>query len=408
MTTEQVRNCEPFLYKETKIVDIPTCRVLSLCSGVGGLDLGLKLAMPTSRTVAYMEIEAYACEILVKRMEEKVLDPAPLWSDVKSFDGRPWRGKVDLITGGYPCQPFSVAGKKLGDKDPRHLWPHVRRIVSEVEPTMCFFENVGGHLQLGFEQVHDDLQRLGYTVKAGLFTAEEIGAPHRRERLFILAYRNHSRCDSCRNNYSERYVCSDQERNLTEVSKNWTQLQFRTGENSKALADSCGLRSEWNCQKRSNGEQQKKPTESGSLIMGPKRKLDNTSSSESRKCISELQQRTETDSDTLANSKCLGCRRWRDGDQNENFCPDKTTGSFCTYSQYPLWPPKPTEYQLWRDIQEDLKPAIYRMADGMANRVDRIRACGNGVVPLVAAYAFTVLTSNLEFTTIGILNERES
>lgn len=82
-------------------MDIPTCRVLSLCSGVGGLDLGLKLAMPTSRTVAYMEIEAYACEILVKRMQEKILDPAPLWSDIKSFDGKPWRGKVDLITGGY-------------------------------------------------------------------------------------------------------------------------------------------------------------------------------------------------------------------------------------------------------------------------------------------------------------------
>lgn len=167
-------------------MDIPTCRVLSLCSGVGGLDLGLKLAMPTSRTVAYMEIEAYACEILVKRMQEKILDPAPLWSNIKSFDGKPWCGKVDLITGGYPCQPFSVAGKKLGEKDPRHLWPHVRRIVSEVEPTLCFFENVGGHLQLGFEQVHDDLQGLGYKVKAGLFTAEEVGAPHRPRAALYL------------------------------------------------------------------------------------------------------------------------------------------------------------------------------------------------------------------------------
>lgn len=97
-------------------MDIPTCRVLSLCSGVGGLDLGLKLAMPTSRTVAYMEIEAYACEILVKRMQEKILDSAPLWSDIKSFDGKPWRGKVDIITGGYPCQPFSIAGKSLETK----------------------------------------------------------------------------------------------------------------------------------------------------------------------------------------------------------------------------------------------------------------------------------------------------
>lgn len=225
-------------------MDIPTCRVLSLCSGVGGLDLGLKLAMPTSRTVAYMEIEAYACEILVKRMQEKILDPAPLWSNIKSFDGKPWCGKVDLITGGYPCQPFSVAGKKLGEKDPRHLWPHVRRIVSEVEPTLCFFENVGGHLQLGFEQVHDDLQGLGYKVKAGLFTAEEVGAPHRRERLFILAYRDDSRCNGCGNNHAQRQVCPNQERHPAPIHQERTQLQSGISENSTSLADSAGIGSQ--------------------------------------------------------------------------------------------------------------------------------------------------------------------
>lgn len=225
-------------------MDIPTCRVLSLCSGVGGLDLGLKLAMPTSRTVAYMEIEAYACEILVKRMQEKILDPAPLWSDIKSFDGKPWRGKVDIITGGYPCQPFSVAGKKLGEKDPRHLWPHVRRIVSEIEPMLCFFENVGGHLQLGFEQVHDDLQGLGYKVKAGLFTAEEVGAPHRRERLFILAYRNDGRCNSSGNDNTERQVCPNQERHSAPIHQERTQLQSGVSENSTPLADGFGIGSQ--------------------------------------------------------------------------------------------------------------------------------------------------------------------
>jgi site-specific DNA-cytosine methylase len=122
-------------------------------------------------------------------MENTALDRAPVWDDLTTFDGRPWRGLVDIIHGGYPCQPFSVAGKKLGDKDPRHLWPHVARIVSEIQPALCFFENVGGHLRLGFEQVHDDLRSMGYRVKAGLFTAEEIGATHKRERLFMLAYR---------------------------------------------------------------------------------------------------------------------------------------------------------------------------------------------------------------------------
>ncbi len=389
-------------------MDIPTYRVLSLCSGVGGLDLGLKLAMPTSRTVAYVEIEAYACEILVKRMEEKILDEAPIWSDIKSFDGKPWRGKVDIITGGYPCQPFSIAGKKLGDKDPRHLWPYVRQIVSEVEPAICFFENVGGHLQLGFEQVHDDLQRLGYTVKAGLFTAEEVGAPHRRERLFILAYRNDGRCRGGRNSYPERYICLHQERNPTEIFENRTQLQFGISENCKTLADSCCFRGKRNRQERNNREQQKRQIESRSIIVGTKKKLADATSSGTGEYISELRKGSEIYSNKLADTECLRCRRRCNGDQTKHFCSDKTSRSFSPDKQLPIWPPKPTEYKLWRNIQENLKPAIYRVADGMADRVDRIRACGNGVVPLVAAYAFRTLSSNLKFTTTENINEQQN
>lgn len=389
-------------------MDTHTCRILSLCTGVGGIELGFKLAVPTSRTVAYVEIEAYACEILVKRMEEKILDEAPIWSNIKSFDGKPWRGKVDIITGGYPCQPFSIAGKKLGDRDPRHLWPYIRRIISEVEPTMCFFENVGGHLQLGFEQVHDDLQRLGYTVKAGLFTAEEVGAPHRRERLFILAYRNHSRCCSSGDSYPERYLCANQEWNSAKISENRAQLQLGISSNGKIMADGCCFRSKWNSQKGNNGEQQEKPFESRSFIMGSKRKLANTSSSGTGKHISKLRQRTETDSDTLADTQCFGCRGRYNGDQTGKLCQDKTSRPFSIYDQLPIWPPKPTEYQLWRNIQENLKPAIYRMADGMADRVDRIRACGNGVVPLVAAYAFRTLSANLKFTTAGNIDDQQN
>lgn len=353
-------------------MDIPSCRILSLCSGVGGLELGLKLAMPTSRTIAYVEIEAYACEILVKRMEEKLLDQAPVWTNVKSFDGKPWRGKVDLISGGYPCQPFSIAGKKRGEKDPRHLWPYVRRIVSEVKPAMCFFENVGGHLQLGFEQVHDDLCKLGYKVKAGLFTAQEVGAPHRRERLFILAYRDNSRCNRSRNDNSERHLYSNKKRNSAEIFENRTQLQSRFSENCETLADSNCLSSKWTFVKGISERQPQGKTTHGGSTLGKKPKL--------------------------ANTKCFGCRRPNNGMAAENECKTQTQRSFSTYSQLPNWPPKPNDYEKWRDIPENFKPAIFRMADGMANRVDRIRACGNGVVPLVAAYAFTTLTSNLEFS----------
>jgi DNA (cytosine-5)-methyltransferase 1 len=161
--------------------------VLALCSGAGGLDLGLKIAVPEARCVAYVEGEGYAASLLVRRMEEGHIPPAPVWDNVRTFDGKPWRGKVHCITAGYPCQGFSLSGKRLGEDDPRYLWPHIARIIREVQPQRCFFENVVGHLSLGFETVVNDLQAMGYRVAAGLFTAEEVGSSHQRERLFILA-----------------------------------------------------------------------------------------------------------------------------------------------------------------------------------------------------------------------------
>ena len=160
---------------------------LSLCSGGGGLDLGLELALGSLRTVCWVEWEAFAIEYLAAAMEAGCLVQTPLWTDLRTFDGRPWRGIVDTLTAGYPCQPFSVAGKRRGEGDPRHLWPHVCRVIGEVEPAIVFLENVPGHLSLGFEKVACDLQAMGYAVAAGLFTAEEVGASHRRERLFIVA-----------------------------------------------------------------------------------------------------------------------------------------------------------------------------------------------------------------------------
>jgi DNA (cytosine-5)-methyltransferase 1 len=160
--------------------------VLALCSGIGGIELGLRLAEPSARTVCYVEREAYPLAVTLTRIREGHLDDAPVWSDVTTFDGTPWRGKVDCITGGYPCQPFSVAGHQQGADDPRHLWPDIRRIIGEVQPRFCFFENVANHLRVGFESVWRDLRDMGYTVEAGLFTAAEVGAPHKRQRLFIL------------------------------------------------------------------------------------------------------------------------------------------------------------------------------------------------------------------------------
>lgn len=177
---------------EATSVDLHPTRIMSLFTGGGGLDLGVHMALRSPRTIVYVENEVTAIAVLEARIQDGGLDDAPIWTDVTTFRGEPWRGAVDLLLASYPCQPFSNAGKRLGDADPRHLWPHVGRIVGEVQPEWCFFENVGAHLRLGFREVARDLQGMGYRVAAVLLTAEEVGAPHGRERLFILAHRRRS------------------------------------------------------------------------------------------------------------------------------------------------------------------------------------------------------------------------
>ena len=162
--------------------------VLSLCSGIGGLDCGLRLALPQARTVCYIEIDPFCQEILLRRADDGWLDRAPIWPDLRTFDGIPWRGVVDCVASGFPCQPFSTAGKRRGEADARNLWPDVRRVISESEPAVVILENVPGSLPYFYHVVLPGLQGLGYAIEAGLFTAAEVGAPHRRQRLFVVAY----------------------------------------------------------------------------------------------------------------------------------------------------------------------------------------------------------------------------
>ena len=160
---------------------------LGLCAGYGGIELGIKRVIPALRTVALCEIEAFAVANLVSKMEAGLMDAAPVWTDLKTFPWEEFRDRVDILTGGYPCQPFSAAGKRLGGEDPRHLWPHLSRGISILQPRMCFFENVEGHITCGLHHVLCDLGRLGYRTTWGIFSASECGAPHQRKRVFILA-----------------------------------------------------------------------------------------------------------------------------------------------------------------------------------------------------------------------------
>jgi len=162
--------------------------VLSLCTGYGGLELGLHRALGRPLRVVAVEIEAFAAANLVAKAEEGKLAIEALYPDLKTFPAERFSGCFDYILAGYPCQPFSVAGKRKGEADERHLWPFIRDHIQQIRPLFVFLENVAGHLRLGFDRVVRDLDELGYTVEAGLFTAAEVGAPHKRERLFILAY----------------------------------------------------------------------------------------------------------------------------------------------------------------------------------------------------------------------------
>jgi len=165
-----------------------TENIISFCTGYGGIELGLERAGANVRTRAYVEIEAFAVANLVAKIEQGYMDAAPIWTNLKTFPSRKFRGKIHGLIGGYPCQPFSCAGNRLGAEDPRHLWPYIKDHIRAIEPVWCFFENVEGHLSLGFREVKRDLEELGYRVEAGIFSAVEVGAVHRRKRLFILAY----------------------------------------------------------------------------------------------------------------------------------------------------------------------------------------------------------------------------
>jgi hypothetical protein len=148
--------------------ELPT--VISFCSGYGGIERGLDLAGVEHRVIAYVEIEAFAIANLVAKMESGQLVPAPIFTDLKTFPAHLFRDCVDIITGGYPCQPFSAAGKRLGTEDPRHLWPYILDHIQSIRPVRCIFENVEGHISLGLREVIGDLEGAGYDATWGIFS----------------------------------------------------------------------------------------------------------------------------------------------------------------------------------------------------------------------------------------------
>ena len=157
---------------------------LDLFSGIGGFSLGLESA-GVAKTVAFCDYEKWCQKVLKKHWPH-----VPIYGDVKELTHERLKADgidtVDIITGGYPCQPFSVAGRKKGEEDPRHVWPEYFRLIKELKPTWVIGENVSGHIKLGLDTVLENLESEGYTARTFSISAASIGANHKRERIWIV------------------------------------------------------------------------------------------------------------------------------------------------------------------------------------------------------------------------------
>ena len=165
-------------------------KIGSLCTGYGGLDLAVEEYF-NAEMVWCAEIDKYASTVIDARFNKPNLNDIKIinWDEVEP---------IDILTAGYPCQPFSHAGQRKGTEDERHLWPYIIKAISKLRPKYVILENVRGHLSLGFKEVLGDLAQNGYDAKWRIIRASDVGAPHQRARLFIIAYSNSDACQESR------------------------------------------------------------------------------------------------------------------------------------------------------------------------------------------------------------------
>jgi DNA (cytosine-5)-methyltransferase 1 len=183
-----------------------TLTVGSLFSGIGGFDLGLERA--GMKVIWQSEIDQFANKVLKKHWPD-----VPNLGDITKVD---WSKieRPDVICGGYPCQPFSTAGKRGGTDDPRHLWPAMHNAICVLRPRYALMENVRGHLSLGFSRVLGDLAEIGYDAEWQVIPAAAVGAPHKRDRVFIVAYPNNAGVGTHRRKVQRQKPSREQKRQI--------------------------------------------------------------------------------------------------------------------------------------------------------------------------------------------------
>jgi DNA (cytosine-5)-methyltransferase 1 len=176
---------------------------LALFAGAGGGILGGHLL--GWRTVCAVEWEAYPASVLVARQNDKILPTFPIWDDVQTFDGKPWRGIVDVVSGGFPCQDISVAGKGDGlDGERSGMWREMARIIGEVRPKYAFVENSPMLTLRGLGTVLKDLATMGYDAKWGVLGADSVGFSHHRARIWLVAYSRNIRRNGGRQSWTKK------------------------------------------------------------------------------------------------------------------------------------------------------------------------------------------------------------
>ena len=375
-------------------MDTPqTITHVSLCTGYAGIDLGLKRTLPGMRTIAYSEIEGYAIANLVAKIENGLLDTAPIWSNIKTFPWAEFRGKVSILSGGYPCQPFSSAGKRKGTEDPRHLWPYIANGIRLMQPSVCFFENVEGHISLGLREVIEELESIGYKTTWGIFSAAEVGAPHRRKRIFILGYSKH-----------HGHITSEISRRVSErIQAQTKQNQSMQSEGSsicgggqQCLAYSegseSGESSEWQGGQSISGRSEKVSDykKLGDSLHHGRSTAEIGESSYEGKATRQAEQVTTRQSEGSSSSsgrdKLLAHNEGQLLNANCENVEGHGDDACGVQTQYPV-----IGDSGWWQTERGLG----RVAHGHPYWVDRLRLCGNGVVPATATLAFQTLLKRL-------------
>ena len=301
-------------------------RHVDLCSGIGGFALGFEWAK-LSKPVLFCDIEPWSRKVLAKHWPD-----VPIAEDVKELANDPDRNvpDCDILTAGYPCQPFSLAGKRGGEEDPRHIWPYILRIVASKRPSWCVFENVYGHLTLGLDQVLLDLEGEGYATRPFIVPACSVDAPHRRDRIWIIAKKVRPDADSQRPHRAQEYKHGEAEP---------TDGQERdSGSVCEVLADS--------------GNSAERSAQDVGDTSGCRQSGDDR-----RQSAQEPKNGCEDVADT--NNSRREEQRWPQPAQPEHQAPQCGGG----------WLPE---------------PAVGRVANGIPKRVDRLKGLGNAIVPQIA------------------------